>query len=373
MGTSRIAALRGKKDTKADKEPASRSRLARSSGNGSDKNGSSGKGEKKASLAKRGDDIWKTADTEAHRAEERARLRASGMGFIMHFSLKTGEEAEVVILDDKLSDGVAFYEHNLKGSDGKFGNREICIAERTNCPICDGGDRHYFVLKCTLLDLRGFKTRKGREVQQSRALLAIKQSQMQAWRELEAEVLDAHGTMRGTVLRLKRADGQAQNSASIGEPVAIKGSGGKLFDHLTEKELTKEFGHDAEMDREGKKVLRPKNADITVYDYEALYPPLFDDAAAEEHEDDLRQRFGNGPQAGSSKERLDTWGEGKEDKQERPAARSRRSEPEPEPDEHPARGRRRGAPEPEPETRTRGRKEAPAPAGRRSRTPFDAD
>jgi hypothetical protein len=262
----------------------------------------------------RGADATATAEHAAEQqAEKRARRAAAG-GFAGRFWIakpgtvdkKSGQrstgEHEIVVLDHSLGDGAGLYEHNLK-IDGKFGNYESCPKEQANCVLCDKHKESYYVIYITILDLNGYDRydEKGafkEHVNQSKRLFPITSQRLQQWKDIEAAAMTEFGTMRGLYLKMKRGPGD--RDPRVGVPAMLEG--GRLFAHYTEDQLDEYFGHDAVLGQDGTTVLKPANADITPFDYDALFPR----PDAEE----LARKYGGGPQPGSARETVENWGRG---------------------------------------------------------------
>jgi len=196
-------------------------------------------------------------------------------------------EAEIIILDETLDDIVGMYEHNLKIG-GKFGHFEGCPKEWDNCPICDRGEKSYYVVFFTVLVLRPWVSKDGKKSGEwTKMLLPIKSSQLAKFDELCQASQKKNGKLRGTYFFMRRDTANAQ-SPSTGEPTVLEG--GVMFDFYSEEQLIKDFGHEAVISPEGK-VLKPENDDITPYAYDELFKKP---SGA-----DLRKRFGANAQAGS--------------------------------------------------------------------------
>lgn len=232
-------------------------------------------------------------------------------------------ECGIIILDSSINDLPGMWEHNLKIG-GKFGNFEACPKEWAHCPLCDGGDRGYYVVFASILVLKPWTSKDGKKSgETTKMLLPIKSSQMGKMEELFAAATRKNGTLRGTFMHMRR-DMNNQNSASIGEPSIL--DNGSVFDFYTDDELTENFGHPAETSPQGK-LIKPQDEDITPFDYDAIFKKP--DAA------DLRARYGGKIQPGSSQEAAEEWGqqEAADDDdalpglEKQPPTKSRRSAP----------------------------------------------
>lgn len=182
--------------------------------------------------------------------------------------MKAGEEGEVVVLDHSLEDTFWRKEHNLMGADGKYGNYEPCLSDfGVTCPHCKTGNP-YTAIYLTVLDTRGFTTKKGERVEFSKKLLVLKRGQHEAWSRLERIAMKRGGTFRGACIILAR--GHSDDEPGTGTPTANE-DGQILNDYLTESQLQEYYGNDEELGRDGK-VLKEMDADITPFNYEEMFP-----------------------------------------------------------------------------------------------------
>jgi hypothetical protein len=299
----------------------------------------------------------------AARAKKEQERKATGTFAPFRYYLKKGEECEIIILDESVESGIAFYEHNLQDGDGIWSIHEPCIKDLgTPCPICERYKDSSYTLFLTCLVLKSFTTKKGVVIPHSKMLLPVKLGQFDLFRQLEKAAKDGGGSMRGMYLIMKR--GTESTSARIGEPVIQEG--GKVFDLISEEELDEEYGHDAIVGQDGKTVIRPENFDITPYDYKKIFP--------RPDVQDILNRYGSGggaPRAAAAGSAAEVIAEFEDDvpmgdDAPAPAAatRTRRAAaPAPAEPEPAARTRRRTAAAPEPEAPARTRRRAAAPAG----------
>ena len=204
---------------------------------------------------------------EAQRAQEEIDRRKT-TGHVFRFYVPKGEETEIIILDKSLDDCVALYEHNLQGPDGKWSVYEPCLKDFGHCPICATGSSSYYGLQMSVLVLRAFRTKNGKDIPWSKMLMTVKVGGFDTFRRLEAAAIKECGTMRGMYLVMGRS-ATNDKAAKIGDPVMQEG--GKLYEMLDEDTLDADYGHDAVLGQD-KKVLRPANFDITPFDYRVLFP-----------------------------------------------------------------------------------------------------
>lgn len=210
--------------------------------------------------------------------EKKAAAKRDGGYMPFRFWQNKGEQCEVIILDSSMDEAFWRHEHNLKIG-GKWGNYEPCIAESGPCPFCEMDSRPSLVIFLSVLVLRPYKNKKtGKVTQYSKMLLALKRQQFAEFDRIEAIAMKKHGTLRGVSLLLHRED--EENSFSTGMPIANE-DGMLINDFLSEKQLAKEFGHDAIM-RDGK-TLKRADEDIEPFDYKKLFPKPDEDAIREEH------------------------------------------------------------------------------------------
>lgn len=221
----------------------------------------------------------------------------------MRFYTKKGEGEEIVILDESLEHGIAIREHNIQGSDGKWGNFEPCLdGEGVECPVCKShGANSALILFLTVNVRKEWTSKKTGETHAySKMLLPVKRGLIPKFRKLEAIALKNNGTLRGTMLLMER--GTEDTSFSTGEPVPLED--GSAMDFYTEEDLLDEFGHDEVKSREGK-VIKPANEDTKPYDYRKLFPKP--DAA------ELRERHGVDPEPGSVEDNGEEFNESEEE------------------------------------------------------------
>lgn len=171
--------------------------------------------------------------------------------------LAIGEEVKVVILD---KDPFFFYEHHWESKPGKWDKLEVCIKERSNCPLCETLDKEsYYVMMLTCIDPRPFKKQDGKEVKRSKKLLPIKMGMMPKYERIWKK----HGSLRGVVLNIVR-DGK--KSPATGDSI-------EFVKILSEEEL-KKYGDLA-----------------TPVDYNKSFPVL--------PEEEMRKKYKVGPTPGS--------------------------------------------------------------------------
>ena len=227
------------------------------------------------------------AEAEQLRARELAEIeRRRSQNYIpRRFWLRVGGRADIILLDNQ--PGPCFYEHNLP--DPQNQNRrtlfELCPAEYDHCPLCQRGERNYYVQFYTIVDLSQYTNKKGELVRYTRRLLAVKASQQERY----ARLYQRWGNLRGIHLVVHR---DSQNAAAIGDP--------EYHTSYSEDQLLQAFQHSQVLGQNGK-VLKQANADCYPFDYEALFTRPSGDA--------LRARYGGTAPAGSHMETQQVWGQ----------------------------------------------------------------
>lgn len=91
------------------------------------------------------------------------------------FFLKVGEWVDVIIFDVEF--GFCFYEYNMQGWDGKWGNFEICLKEFESCFLCEGmqgGKLFYFVMFLMVIDMWQCIGKQGQIILWIKCMLVIK-------------------------------------------------------------------------------------------------------------------------------------------------------------------------------------------------------
>ena len=247
--------------------------------------------------------------------EQRVQDRADRSHMPFRFWLSPGEECEITILDQSLEAGFARPEHNLKGADGKYGNIVPCIRNEAECPVCKTDKESTVVLYVSVLVHRPYVSKKTGETKEySKMFLCLKRGQYGDFARIEKAALKKYGTMRGTTLLLARD--KEKNSYGTGMPIPGE-EGNLIIDHYKEADLVESFGHKAIKNREGNKVIRPENDDITPYDYKSLMP--------QPDIDQFLEDFGGGSAPGSRKAMADIKAEDGVDDSDEPKAPRRRA------------------------------------------------
>lgn len=102
-------------------------------------------------------------DVARQKAEDEKSRRAS------RFWLPEGTKftKNVLFLDDK---AFGYYEHELK-INGKWGNYFTCLKGSGRCPLCEIGERPYYIGLLTCVDLTGYEDENGVRKGKNRILL----------------------------------------------------------------------------------------------------------------------------------------------------------------------------------------------------------
>ena len=217
-----------------------------------------------------GGDIIKRARAEAIRQKEESDRRKNGAN-AFRFFVEKGKEAELIILDSRIEEGWAMWEHNLK-QDGKWGRHVPCVKSFATCPICTNkaaDSRSTYITFLTVLDLTGYTTREGKHVPYSKRLLPISASQLEQFIRIQDAAIEESGTLRGTYLIMSRDNGD--KSPRIGAPIPHKIKGAPLFQTYDEDTLVAEFGSAAVKDKKTGAIIRALNEDITPYKYKNMF------------------------------------------------------------------------------------------------------
>jgi hypothetical protein len=221
--------------------------------------------------------------------EDRVQAKADKAHMPFRFWLEPGAECEVTILDESLEAGFARPEHNLKGADGKYGNIVPCIRNEAECPVCKSDRESTVVLYLSVLVHRPYTSKKTGEVKpHSKMFLCLKRGQYADFARIEKTALKKYNTLRGITLLLSRD--KEKNSYGTGMPIPGE-EGNVILDFYGENDLVASFGHKEIKNREGNKVIRPANDDITPYNYKALMPAP--------DVDEFLEEFGAGAAPGS--------------------------------------------------------------------------
>jgi hypothetical protein len=207
------------------------------------------------------------AKQEAAAAQE---VRQAQMNMPYRFSLKPGEEADIVILDRDL--GPAFWEHDLTWNPDFRKNRPGTRAPVEQfIPSCreweeDPLMRLYglqpsYVMFLSVIDMRsGVSTRTGKEYGNVRKLLAVKGDAMDQIMRIRELRISKGGDLRGVQLVMARSSDS--KSLRTGLPTFV--------DQHSEQDIIESFKHDAVKNEAGE-VVKEANADCFPYDYESLF------------------------------------------------------------------------------------------------------
>ena len=205
------------------------------------------------------------------------------------FWQKKSESCAVVFLDTSLEAGHAIREHNIQGSDGKWGNFETCLIDSgENCPICKKySDKSYLILFLTVLVRRAWVSKTGENHEYSRMLFPLKRGQFQQLKKLEEIAIKKNGTMRGMQVIFERES----DDKAVATGVPVPNDDGSLIDNFyTAEQLEERFGHPAMEGKDGT-IYKEENEDLQTYKYMELFP--------EPDINDVRKRLGVETESGS--------------------------------------------------------------------------
>lgn len=238
--------------------------------------------------------------SEQERKAQEERRKAGGSGNrIFRFFVPVGETKEIVILDDQPD--FYMWEHNYKGSDGKWGHLAGCCKEWETCPACEHtGSESYFGMYLTVLDLTPYTNRDGDTIEFSRKLMCVKPTQHRKF----IRAAEKRGSLRGCLFEMSR-DGQ--KDSAIGNDI-------EYVERLDEDELatyTREW-----TDKEGKHHTEDCSEPF-------VYEEIFEEPTPENIAKQIGIEYEAPP--GSSRANEEALGEAEEDEGGRPSSRSRRS------------------------------------------------
>lgn len=233
-------------------------------------------------------------ETEMQAIKDRQAKSYAPYRYRAGYDLKKGERNEIIFLDNSLEDAFFIHEHGVQDEKGNWGrNFEVCVKETDNCPLCalaDGGaknlGRSNYTMLLTVLDLRPYENRDGDTVEYSRKLFAVKGQQIPDWCKYLEKAEKKFGSLRGVYMDVGRS---GKKDAGTGKPLPLEtdwyGEDGddKPYSNVDEKDLVKTYGHKAVMSEDGKRVIKEKDADITPYNYEELFPAPDVDALARKY------------------------------------------------------------------------------------------
>jgi len=137
------------------------------------------------------------------------------------FRIKPGEEAEVVILDDKEPFFISL--HKVKNAQGRWEDA-VCIADTgVACPLCSStGKEGSYCMILTVLDKRPYKIQNGpnagKVIKNSRKLMMVKGRNLP---KFERQYKRTKGNWRGLRVHCSRA---GDKEAAIGEDLEFLGT-----------------------------------------------------------------------------------------------------------------------------------------------------
>ncbi len=146
-------------------------------------------------------DPWHSTGFDGMEEEEERRAAAQ----VRRFWLPPDAEGEITFVDDMENAPFNMWEHNLK-INGNWRNWYTCINKsqpgEVDCPICDDGNRPYYVGFFTVIDHREWTDKKGNKHVNEVKLFPAK---LNVLKKLKRQ-LEKQGTLTGKRFTVFRAD-----------------------------------------------------------------------------------------------------------------------------------------------------------------------
>lgn len=140
------------------------------------------------------------------------------------FYLKVDETANLIIVDE--GEPFFMHEHQWQGPTGKWDQFEVCIQDKSLCPLCRIHNREgTYVMMLTVIDKRPYVNKAGKKINFNKKLLPVKPMMIPKFERLYKE----HGTFRGMSVEMVR---DSEKGTNIGDGITFK----KM---LSEKALAK--------------------------------------------------------------------------------------------------------------------------------------
>lgn len=149
-------------------------------------------------------------EADAERREEMQRLREMTPLQPYRYFVGVGDTKQYAIVDHEPT--FFRYEHSLRNPDSNRYDLYLpCVKEVADCPVCAAHPDSFpaFVMYLTIIDLEGYVTNAGEEVEWSKKLLVVKPRQAKKF----ARMLAREGSLRGAIIETTR---DAKTDASIG-------------------------------------------------------------------------------------------------------------------------------------------------------------
>lgn len=198
----------------------------------------------------RGEEGRRRSVTERER-QQKQRDEAQSGNRVFRFYVPVGETKEFIVLDDEPD--FFMWEHNYKGSDGRYGHLAGCCKEWENCPACEEtGSQSYYAMFLTVIDLSEYTDKHGNEVEFSRKLMCVKLAQQSKF----MRTMERNGSLRGAKFETTR---DRQLDSAIGNDI-------EFIEMVPEDEL-QEYVREWE-DRDGK--VHEEDC-FDAYDYEEIF------------------------------------------------------------------------------------------------------
>lgn len=226
------------------------------------------------------------------------------------FWLTAGESREVIILnnwiivdDSELQSGdtmgVLMREHTIRDGAGKIQHEACLVQWGVACPFCrEHGDMGSHIPKTRLLisifDTAPYTDGKGvRHEHGGRRILAIPETAVDRWLEIQTAVKDDGENMYGLKIRLKR--GTDDKSVAVGEPVNM---GSRMYEYLDLEDMRRRYGHpEVRSTQDRNRVIKRADEDLEPADLLGYYEVI-----AQEQQGGGSGREGSMPLPGSSEE-----------------------------------------------------------------------
>lgn len=159
--------------------------------------------------------------------------------------LPEGGSKRLVFLD---SNPAFIWEHSLPDENGRLGRNFVtCVKEDQPCPLCAAQQRSTYTAYLSVIDVDGYKTKKGEQVSNIRSLYPIKGSTMKVMQG----IIEEHKNLTGLAFEVKRLSADDPNC-------------GRDFKFLKKADLSK---------------IKP--ADRKPFDYDTILAPPTEDEWAE--------------------------------------------------------------------------------------------
>lgn len=246
-----------------------------------------------------GNDILAESKAAAEASANRMNSTRAPRRFWLANNPKKGKvECEVIILNESMESAVALYEHEIYLAQQKqVIYRASPIKFETDPLVKILGKEPYYITYITVATLEPWTDKEGKQHEYSRELLGIKSGQIDRFWQIAAASIKKNGTLRGTVLHMKRNLADSK-SPKIGEPQIMEDTG-SMFDFIPEDELIEDYGHAAVKSKKGD-VIYEENELLRAFTPEEIYAERPSAAALEAEFGDGSVASDNGDDFGKS-------------------------------------------------------------------------